>query len=505
MTQKSSIKKKPYPELIRRLREIHTLRGASAVIGWDEQVCMPPKGTEARAQQAALLETLVHEQQADPKLGECLEACARDPKLSEVRKAVVREARRDYDKAVKIPADLVHEISETSVKAHAVWVEARKKNAFRSFAPLLSRLVDLRKREAEALGYPKDGVPYDALLDHFEPGATVRELDPVFARTRKITIAATRAIAKSGRKADVSILKRRFPIESQEKLSRFLLDAMHYDLKAGRLDRSIHPFTTGIDIRDVRITTRYEERWLPGGLFGTIHEAGHALYEQALPLDHAGTPLGEALSMGLHESQSRLWENQIGRSLAFWKFLFPRVRRLFPDALAGVSLKDFYWAINAVRPSLIRVEADEATYNLHIIVRYELEKALFADAVSVKDLPALWNAKMKEYLGVVPRNDAEGVLQDIHWSSGSFGYFPTYLLGNLYAAQWMAALRRDFPDLDRRLARGDLLTAKKWLNEKIHRHGRRYTASELCRRVSGEILNPEYFGKYLQAKYGLAE
>lgn len=498
-----SSKKKSYSELIRRLHEIHTLRGASAVIGWDEQVCMPPKGNDARAKQVALLDTLVHERQADPRLGECLETCARDPKLSDVQKAIVREARRDYDKAVKIPSDLVHEISETSVKAHAVWVEARKKSSFQSFGPFLSRLVSLRKQEAEALGYPKDGVPYDALLDQFEPGATVRELDPIFVRTREITVAALRVLSKSRRKTDVSILKRRFPIERQEKLSRFLLDAMHYDRNAGRLDRSVHPFTTGIDIQDVRITTRYEERWLPGGLFGTIHETGHALYEQALPLAHAGTPLADALSMGFHESQSRLWENQIGRSLAFWKFLFPRVRRLFPDALADVSLKDFYSAINAVRPSLIRVEADEVTYNLHIIVRYELEKALFADAVSVKELPALWNAKMKEYLGVVPRKDAEGVLQDIHWSSGSFGYFPTYLLGNLYAAQWMAALRRDFPDLDKRLARGDFLTVKKWLNDKIHRHGRRYTASELCRRVSGESLNPEYFGKYLQVKFGL--
>jgi len=494
--------KKSYPELIRRLHEIHDLRSAAALLEWDEQVCMPPKGNGARAKQTALLATLAHERQADPGLGECLDGCSRDPKLSASQKALVREARRDYDKAVKIPGDLVHEISETSVKAHAVWVEARKKSSFRLFAPLLSRLVSLKKEEAEALGYPEGGVPYDALLDQFEPGATVRELDPVFKRTRDITIAAIRSIAESRRKPDVRILRRRYSPERQEKLGRLILDYMHYDLTAGRLDRSVHPFTTGIDVQDVRITTRYEERWLPGGLFGTIHEAGHALYEQALPLAHSGTPLAEALSMGFHESQSRLWENQIGRSFAFWKFLFPRLRRLFTDTMAGVGLDDFYLAINAVRPSLIRVEADEVTYNLHIIVRYELEQALFARAIPVKDLPALWNSKMKEYLGVVPRNDAEGVLQDIHWSSAGFGYFPTYLLGNLYAAQWMATLRRDFPDLDRRLARGDLQTVKKWLNDKIHRHGRRYPASELCRRVSGETLNPEYFGKYLRAKYG---
>lgn len=496
---------KAYPELIRRLHEIHTLRGISAVVGWDEQVSMPPKGNEARAKHSALLATLEHDRQTDPALGECLKACANDGKLSPVQQALVREARRDYDKATKIPGELVREISELSVKAHAVWVEARKKNDFPSFAPLLSRLVSLRKQEAAALGYPKGGVPYDALLDQFEPGATVREIDPIFTRTREITIAALRGIGKSGRKPDVSILKRRFPIEAQEKFSRLLLDVLHYDQQAGRLERSVHPFTTGIGIQDVRITTRYEERWLPGGLFGTIHETGHALYEQALPLAYAGTPLAEALSMGFHESQSRFWENQVGRSLPFWKFLFPRLKRFFPEALARVGLDDFYAAINAVRPSVIRVEADEVTYNLHIIVRYELEKALFANDLSVKDLPAAWNSKMKDYLGVVPRNDAEGVLQDIHWSSGSFGYFPTYLLGNLYAAQWMATLRKDFPDLDKRLARGDFLTVKKWLNEKIHRHGRRYPAAELCRRVSGETLNPEHFAKYLKTKFELSD
>jgi carboxypeptidase Taq len=495
-------RQKAYPELIRRLREIHTLRGISAVVGWDEQVYMPPKGGEARAKHSALLATLEHDRQADPALGEYLRACRNDPKLSPAQKALVREARRDYDKATKIPFELVRAISETSVKAHAVWVEARKTNSFRSFAPLLSRLVRLRKDEAKALGVPKGGVPYDALLNQYEPGATVRELDPLFARTREMTLAVLRRIAASRRKPDVSILKRRYPIEGQEKLSALLLKFMHYDLKAGRLDRSVHPFTTGIDIQDVRITTRYEERWLPGGLFGTIHETGHALYDQALPLAYAGTPLAEYLSMGLHESQSRLWENQIGRSRAFWTFLFPKLRGLFRDTLKDVGLDDFYAAINAVRPSLIRVEADEVTYNLHIIVRYELEKALFSGDLSVKDLPAVWNSKMKEYLGIVPRTDAEGVLQDVHWSSGSFGYFPTYLLGNLYAAQWMATLRRDFPDLDKRLARGDFLTVKKWLNEKIHRHGRRYSASELCRRVSGETLNPEHFGNYLKDKYG---
>lgn len=502
----STPKKKAYPELIRRLREIHTLRGISAVVGWDEQVFMPPKGGEARAKHSALLATLEHDRQADPALGECLRACTNDPKLSPAQKALVREARRDYDKATKIPGALVREISEVSVKAHAVWVEARKRNSFRSFAPLLSRLVRLRKDEAKALGFPKGGVAYDALLNQYEPGATVRELDPIFAQTREMTIAVLRRIAESRprlRRPDISILKRRFPIEGQEKLCSLLLNFMHFDLKAGRLDRSVHPFTTGIDIQDVRITTRYEERWLPGSLFGTIHETGHALYEQGLPLAHAGTPLGEFLSTGLHESQSRLWENQIGRSRAFWTFLFPKLRGLFRDTLKNVSLDDFYASINVVRPSFIRVEADEVTYNLHIIVRYELEKALFAGDIEVKDLPIVWNAKMKEYLGIVPRTDAEGVLQDTHWSLGSFGYFPAYLLGNLYAAQWMATLHRDFPDLDKRLARGDFLTVKKWLNEKIHRHGRRYSASELCRRVSGETLNPEHFGKYLKVKYGL--
>lgn len=493
---------KAYESMVALLRDVHDLRRAAAVLDWDQQIYMPVKGNDARSRQSALLAELAHQKFCDPRLGEAVEASLADAALSPARRACVLEVKRDRDKAVKVPADLVREIQETAGRAHMAWVNARKENRFAGFAPFLARLIELRTREADALGVPEGGVPYDALLDQFEPGATVKTLNPVIERARDECVAAVKAIRGSARKPKLEILKRRYPKEGQEKFSRQILTAMHYDTQGGRLDESVHPFTTSFDIDDVRITTRYEERWLPGALFGTIHEAGHALYEQGLDRAHWGTPLADALSVGFHESQSRFWENQIGRSLAFWAHFYPSLKRLFPAALKGVSLKDFHFAVNAVHPSLIRVEADEVTYNLHIVIRYEIEQAIFAGKAKVADLPALWNEKMRAYLGIVPPTDALGVLQDIHWSMGAFGYFPTYLLGNLYAAQWMNVLRKAMPDLEARVGAGDLLPVKTWLNEQIHRHGRRYPTDRLSKRVSGEPLNPAHFAAYLREKFG---
>lgn len=489
-----------YEELLSKLREHGDLQSIEQLLGWDQQTYMPPGGNDARARHIAMLSAMAHRRLTDPRLAELIEQCGADPDLSEEQKAQLRETKRERDKAVKLPEDLVREIAETAVKAHVLWAEAREKDDFTLFSPILKSMIDLKKREAEALGYG-EGVAYDALLDQFEPGASVAELNPIIERTREITQAAVDAIRGSAQKPDTEILKRGYAASAQEKFGLQVLKAMGYDLTAGRLDKAVHPFTTSFDTKDVRITTRYQEDWLPASVFGSIHEGGHALYEQGLPAEHVSTPLGDSLSLGYHESQSRFFENIMGRGRPFWEHFYPSLKESFPNVLRGVELDDFHFAINTVEPSLIRVEADEVTYNLHIIIRYEIEQAIFAGEASVDDLPQLWNEKIQSYLGLTPPNNTLGVLQDIHWSLGAFGYFPTYLLGNLYAAQWSAAIRRDMPDMDQRIAGGDLLPIRDWMREKIHRHGRRYPANELAVMISGESLNPEYFDAYLKERF----
>ncbi len=493
---------KHYDELVRLIKEISDIGHSAALLSWDQETYMPPKGAEARGRQLATLSAIAHEKLCDPKLGELIEQCQEDSSLTDAQKALVREVKKDRDKEVKLPTELVRKLTETSAKAHHIWVEARERSEFAMFAPILKELVELSKQKAEAIGYPEGGVPYDALLDNFEPGATVEKLNPIIDKVREIVVPAVAAITGAERKPKIDILKRSYPVDAQEKLGLFVMEKMGFDMQAGRLDKSVHPFTTSFDPRDVRLTTRYEEHWLPGSLFGVIHECGHGLYEQGLPVEYAGTPLGEAISLGIHESQSRFWENQIGRSLPFWKFLFPKVKELFPAALSDVSLDEFHFAINNVEPSLIRVEADEVTYNLHIVVRYEVEQLLFSGDANMEDLPNYWNSKMKEYLGIEPPNDRDGILQDIHWSFGGFGYFPTYLLGNLYAAQWMATMKKQISELEELISKGELLPILEWLRENIHKHGRMYSSAELAKMVSGEELNPEHFANYLKERYG---
>ena len=490
-----------YRKLVSTIRDIADIHQAAGLLGWDQQTHMPPKGNDARSRQMAVLAGLAHEKHCDPALGEMLDELYEHPELTDEQRALVRETKRDRDRSVKLPLDLVKELTETAGRAHVVWVDSRKNDDFSAFAPLLGKLVDLKRQEARAIGFEEGGVPYDALLDTYEPGATVQKLDPVISYARDQSVMATQAIGGSSRRPKVEILKKNYPAAQQEAIGYRIIKQMGYDLQAGRLDEAAHPFTSSFDPCDVRITTRYSINWLPSSLFGTIHEAGHALYEQGLPVEHAGTPLGDSLSLGYHESQSRFWENQVGRSRAFWSYFYPELQKLFPENLGSVSLDDFHFAINTVEPSLIRVEADEVTYNLHVVVRYEIEKALFAGDVEVEDLPALWNQKMKDYLGVEPQCNADGVLQDIHWSLGSFGYFPTYLLGNLYAAQWTHAMQKELGDIKNLIENGEFAPIKKWLNENIHRHGRRYTTDELAMRVSGETLNPVYFADYLKERF----
>lgn len=492
-----------YADLVRRAKELGVLNSCAAVLGWDQQTYMPAKGAALRGDQMAFLAGLAHGKATDPKVGELLAAVegselVRDPESDSA--ANVRELRRGYDRATKLPAALVEELARVTTAAQQAWQEAKAKSDFPLFRPHLEKVVALKREEAKAVGYTDH--PYNALLDEYEPGATVAEVREVFAGLTRELVPLIKAIGESGKKPDRSVLEREYPVERQKVFAEAAAVAFGFDFAAGRLDTTAHPFCSGFGPGDCRITTRYNPRFFSEAFFGVLHETGHALYEQNLPAEHFGTPVGGACSLGIHESQSRLWENQVGRGRAFWDHFFPRLQQTFPAALAGVEFDRFYFAVNEVKPSLIRVEADEATYNLHVALRFELELGLVGGDLAVADLPGAWNEKVRAYLGVAVPDDARGCLQDIHWSFGGIGYFPTYTLGNLYAAQLMAAARRELSGLDDDFRRGAFGRLKSWLGEKIHRHGGRFRAGELCRRATGEALSPRYFASYLNEKFG---
>ena len=493
-----------YDALIESIAEIGRLEAIEYLLDWDQQTYMPPNGVDFRAKTIAMIAALKHERQIDPVIGDVLSQVTEngDP----IRSTNIREARRFYDRAVKVPTKLVKEIAHTSALARSAWVKARQDSDFAAFVPHLSKLLDLRRQQAECIGY--EGEIYDALLDEFEPGARTAEVAAIFADLRKQLVPLVRAIADAPTRPDSSILRRNYPRAAQERMARRFATEMGFNFESGRLDVSVHPFCTSIGAQDVRITTRYHENFLPTAVFGVMHEAGHGLYEQGFLPEHAFTPAGRFVSLGIHESQSRMWENQVGRSRPFWERHFGWAQELFPESLGDVSLDAFYGAINTVAPSLIRVEADEVTYNLHIVVRFELERDLLSGKLEVTDIPDAWNARMADLVGVRPPNDREGCLQDVHWSMGVFGYFPTYALGNLYAAQFFAAARRAIPDLDDRIRNGDLKALLEWLRTNIHRHGMRYRANELCKEVTGQPLSIKPFMDYVKGKfepiYGLA-
>jgi carboxypeptidase Taq len=498
-----------YDNLCRHARETALLGSIESLLGWDERTMMPTAAGVYRAEQMTLLAGMIHQRQTDPKLGEWLSELAASPLAANPHSdsgATIRELKREYDKKVKLPQSLVEEITRTSVLGQQAWVEARKNNEFRSFQPLLEKMVSLKRDEADALGY--EGCRYDALLDNYEPAARTSEVTKVLASLRDQLVPLVAAIKASGRQPDLSIVERHYPTAAQRQFGQQMAAAFGFDFNRGRLDVTAHPFCTEAGPHDCRITTRYNEQHFNEAFFGILHEAGHGLYEQGLPFDQYGLPTGVAVSLGIHESQSRMWENLVGRSRAFWEFAFPLAVREFPAALSNVPLDAFYFAINDVRPSLIRVEADEVTYNLHILIRFELEQALINDGLRVSDLPAAWNEKYRKYLGIAPASDADGVLQDIHWSAGLFGYFATYSLGNLYAAQFFEQANRDCGGLYERFACGEFKSLSDWLIDKIHAHGRRYTAAQLVQRVTGSPLSHDALVHHLQSKfkplYGLA-
>jgi len=492
-----------YTELLRRVREGALLESCAGVLGWDERTYMPHQGSAHRAEQMGLLARLTHELLTAPILGDLLATVEASPLVRDANgdaAANIREIRRHYDRAVKLPKELVEELARVTTRAQQVWQEARQANDFAAFQPSLEKVVTLLRQKAQAIGYKT--VPYDALLDEYEPGATTGEITTLFAALRADLVPLVSAIAASGRRPPRNLLERDYPIEQQKQFGQAAAAAIGFDFDAGRLDVTTHPFCSGIGPGDCRITTRYNPRHFNESFFGILHEAGHGIYEQGLPAEHYGTPLGTFASLGIHESQSRLWENQVGRSRLFWEYFYPLTQQKFPAALGEVALDDFLFAINDVQPSFIRVEADEATYNMHIILRFELEQALVSGDLKPADVPGAWNEKFTQFFGLTPPTHAQGCLQDIHWRMGGIGYFPTYTLGNLYAAQFMEQARHDLPALDDDFRAGRFGGLKSWLNDKIHRAGQRYRAGELCQRVTGRPLSHQPLMTYLRGKYG---
>ncbi len=491
-----------YEQLIQREKERNLLCSCAGVLGWDERTYMPPGGAGLRAEQLALLARTTHEMLTAPVVGELLAAVEVSPLVrdaSSPASANVREIRRLYDRAVKLPKTLVEELARATTLGQQAWQEAKTKSDFAAFQPHLEKLVALKRQEAQALGY-RD-TPYDALIEDFEPGETTAGIVRTFSALRAELVPLIEAIMNSGKRAPMEILHREYPVDRQQVFGEAAAAAIGFDFAAGRLDVTAHPFCSGLGPGDVRICTRYDPRHFNAAFFGILHEAGHGIYEQGLDPEHLGTPLGQACSLGIHESQSRLWENFVGRNRPFWEHFFPRARQVFFNALRDVTLDQFLFAINDVRPSLIRVEADEATYNLHIILRFELEQALVSGDLAPGEVPGAWSEKFKSFFSLTPPNDAAGCLQDIHWSAGLFGYFPTYTLGNLYAAQFMEQARTDVGGLENQFRRGEFGALKQWLNAKIHRHGQRYRAPELCRQVTGKPLSHQALIRHLRTKY----
>lgn len=484
------------------LKKMKSYEEAVGLIYWDMRTGAPKKGIAARSEVVGELSGELFRMAVSDRMGEFLDYFSRpevNEKLNRIERRIVSECAKEYERSKKIPPDLHQAYVVLTSQAESAWEEAKHKSDFPGFQPYLEKIVDMNLQFIDLWGY--EGHKYNTLLDMYEPGMTVAKLDEVFGALREKVVPLLSAIQESPNRPDTSFLRQTFDKEKQKKFSLYILEQMGYDFEAGRLDETVHPFATGLNPGDVRITTRYLSDDVNSALFGTIHEGGHALYEQNISEELLGTPLCTGTSMGIHESQSRFWENMVGRSRPFWSRYYTDLQNNYPGQFGSVSVEQFYRATNEVKPSLIRIEADELTYNLHIMVRYEIEKALFSGAVRVAELPEVWNAKYKEYLGVEPQNNGEGVLQDVHWSGGAFGYFPSYALGNMYAAQIARTLRRELSDVDGLIASGQLLPIKDWLSGKIYQYGKSLTPTEIITQVTGEELNPEYLVQYLTEKY----
>jgi carboxypeptidase Taq len=484
-----------------RMAELSDLHSIGGLLFWDQQTMMPPAGAAARAEQAATLARVVHVKETDPAIGALIEALEPwadqdDPDSRDVR--LVRWARRDFDKAVRVPAELAAELTRAKALGQQAWQEARAANDFGRFRDSLATHVELRHRYVACFeGFAH---PYDVLLDDFEPGLTTAELRPLFADLREALVPLVAAAGDPDQARNDGALHGDYPVDAQRTALLDVLEAIGYDPDRFRLDPTVHPFAAAVSPDDVRITTRYDEHDLGVALYSVLHEFGHALYEAGVDPELARSTLGEPVSLGVHESQSRMWENVIGRSRTFCAWLLPRLQRHLPGALDRLDATALYRAVNTVQPSLIRIEADETTYNLHIILRFELELALIEGSLAVDDVPVAWDEGMQRLLGLEVPGPVEGVLQDVHWAAGLMGYFPTYTIGNLMASQLWERAAADLPDLEQQLERGEFAPIREWLREHVHRHGRTFPPRELLHRITGEDLRSEPFLRYLREK-----
>jgi carboxypeptidase Taq len=492
-----------FKEFKEHLAEISDLGEAASLLSWDQETYMPPGAVQDRSTQLATINRIIHEKFTSDEIGELIEILkpemsSLDPDSDEA--CLVKHVSREYEKQRKVPSDWVAEFSRATSIAQEAWKKARQKSEFGLFQSDLSKVLDLRRQYAEYFA-PYDHI-YDPLLDDFEPGMKTADVKKVFEDLRPQQVELVQAIMDSQYPMDDSVLHQEFDEQKQWDFGLEVIKAFGFDFERGRQDKSTHPFTISFGNNDVRITTRLKPDFLSIGLYGTLHEAGHGMYEQGFSPTLSQTPLANGASLSIHESQSRMWENLVGRSRPFWIGYFPRLQEYFPDQLDEVDLETFYRAVNKVERSLIRTEADEATYNLHIMLRFELELALIEQRLDVKDLPEVWNTKMEEYLGITPPNDAEGVLQDIHWSFGIFGYFSTYCLGNLVAAMFWEKILADIPDIEKQFENGKFNALWDWLHEHILQHGAKYEPAELIKRVTNSELTAEPYVRYLQTKFG---
>lgn len=488
--------KQKYNEFVEKMHRIADVRFANAVLQWDQETYLPPKGAVLRGQQMATLSEIAHDLFANPALGSLLNELVSEEHLSLQEKKNVTLTLEDYNKNKKYSSAFVRKMSEATSKAYHAWINARKQNDFKVFEQELSQLVQLKKEEAQLLGYSAH--PYDALLNEYEKGATVKWLDQLFDELQ-VPLKILLNTIENKKAPETGFLYQPFDKDAQWKFGLEVLKLMGYDFEAGRQDISEHPFTTNFNARDVRVTTRIDENDFTSMTWSCLHEGGHGLYEQGLPVNAYGLPAGEFCSLGIHESQSRLWENCLGRSQAFIGFILPVMQRYFPQ-LNGISAQQLFAAVNKVQPSLIRTESDELTYHFHVMIRYQVEKKLMEGELLAKDIPAYWNELYKKYLGVTVPDDKTGCLQDIHWSHGSFGYFPTYTLGSLYAAQFYHAIKSQSPGLEKAVQKGDFSSIHSWLQTHVYQYGRSFTSDELCNKVTGEPLRMKYFIDYISAK-----
>ena len=488
-------------QLKKILGGIADLEGAAAVLGWDQQTNMPPGGAKARGYQLSTLSRLAHTKFVSDEVGKLIEDLkpyAQDLEDDSDEARLIQVTERAYQKATKVPADFVAELSQVTTMAHGAWEEAREKDDFAKFQPHLEKIIEMARQYAEFFA-PYDHV-YDPLLDRFEPGMKTAAVRKIFAELRPQQVQLLQEIEEK-EQVDDSFLHQGFDENAQWDFGVDVITKYGYDWTRGRQDKAVHPFTTSFGVDDVRITTRVYPDFLNPALFGTLHEGGHAIYEQGISPKLARTPLSDGASLAIHESQSRMYENLIGRSYDFWIYFYPRLKKTFPAQLGNVDLATFYKGINKVEPSFIRVEADEATYNLHIMLRLELEIAITEGKLEVSDLPAAWNARMEEYLGLTPPTDSVGVLQDVHWSSGLFGYFSTYALGNLISVQLWEKINEDIPNLSEKIQAGEFTALLDWLRKNVHSHGAKFKPQELVKRITGSKINSAPYMRYLTKKY----